>query len=96
MMKAWECDSQAHNAGPVPRDSWRNVAAANRLHGVWSVSCQAAPCKLDQVVCTAFFERQAFGSEALPPAVPDVVMLDGARVPHIERLLAEPAGGNDD
>ncbi len=34
----------------------------------------------------------AFGGGALPPAVPDVVMLEPAQLPHIERLL----GGVDD
>jgi hypothetical protein len=34
----------------------------------------------------------AFGGGALPPSVPDVVMLEPAQLPHIERLL----GGVDD
>lgn len=40
--------------------------------------------------------RQAFGGDALPPAVPDVVMLEPARVAHIDRLLAEPVEVGDD
>lgn len=40
--------------------------------------------------------QAAFRSEALP-AVPEPILLDASRVPHIERLLAEPtAGGGDD
>jgi len=39
--------------------------------------------------------RQAFGSDGLPPAVPDVVMLEPARVAHIDRLLTEPVEVED-
>lgn len=38
----------------------------------------------------------AFGGGALPPAVPDVVMLEAAQLPHIERLLGEPVEVGDD
>lgn len=38
----------------------------------------------------------AFSSAALPPAVPEPMLLEASRVPHIERLLAEPVRDNDD
>lgn len=39
--------------------------------------------------------QAAFRSEALPPAVPEPVLLEASRVSHIERLLAEPVAEED-
>lgn len=47
-------------------------------------------------VMTEPIVQTAFRSEVFPSPVPEPVILDAARLPHIERLLAEPMGDDDD